>query len=138
MRKLLFSVALATATLAAVPAAAQYQNSGWDRSDRSDRSDQWDRSAYGDRQGPDRRAVAQLVRQLDQVDNRIARSAQRRIISPREANGLRREAAQVRNRIYRSGRDGLSGREFASLRVQVNRLEQRLHVERRDHDGRRG
>ena len=130
MRKLLVSAALATATLAAVPAAAQYQDSGWNQ--RSPYRPNWDH------RGPDRRAVAQLVRELDRVDNRIDRSTRRGIISPRESFTLRRQANHVRTRLHRSGRDGLSGREFASLREQVNRLEQRLRHERRDRDGRRG
>lgn len=131
MRKLLLSVALATATLAAVPAAAQHgQNDRhWNQNDRRD--------GY-DHRGPDRRAVNQLIRQLDQVDTRIDRSARRGAISRREAIALNRQANQIRNRLHRSGRDGLSGREFAQLRVQVNRLEQRLRFERRDRDGRRG
>ncbi|WP_129791214.1 hypothetical protein [Sphingosinicella sp. CPCC 101087] len=120
MRKLLISVALAASTLAAVPAAAQYHNSGWSQ------------------HGPDRRAVNQLVRELDRVENRIERSARRGVISPREAFGLRRDANQVRFHLNRAGRNGLSGREFASLRVQVNRLEQRVRIERRDNDRRRG
>jgi hypothetical protein len=129
MRKFLVSVAVATATLAAVPAAAQYRGNDrqWDQRD--------ERSWYN--QGPNRRAVRQLLIQLDQVEQRIDRSARRGIISSREAFGLRREANRVRNRLHRAGRDGLSGREFAELRVQVNRLEQRLRIERRDRDGRR-
>lgn len=130
MRKLLVSLAVATATLTAVPAAAQnrgYDHRGDDR--------RWDDRR--DHRGPDRRAVNQLIRQLDEVDQRINRSARRGIISPREAFGLRREANQIRNRLHRAGRNGLSGREFAELRVQVNRLEQRLRIERRDRDGRR-
>jgi len=132
MRKLLISVAAATATLAAVPAAAQYRDNdrGWEHRD--------DRRGGYDHRGPDRRAVGQLLRQLDQVEQRITRSARRGIISPREAFSLRREANQIRNRLRRTGRDGLTGREFAQLRVQVNRLEQRLRHERRDRDGRRG
>ena len=123
MRKFLISVAVATATLAAVPAAAQYRDnnhSGWHQ------------------RGPDRRAVQHLLGELAQVDQRIERSARRGIISPREAFSLRRESNQIRTRLHRTGRDGLSGREFASLRVQVNRLEQRVRIERRDRDGRRG
>jgi sRNA-binding protein len=120
MRKLLVSVALATATLAAVPAAAQHHNSGWSQ------------------HGPDRRAVNQLVRELGQVETRIDRSARRGFISPREAFGLRRDANRVRLQLNRAGRNGLSGREYASLRVQVNRLEQRVRLERRDNDRRRG
>ena len=121
MRKILVSVALATATLAAVPAAAQYNgNHGWHQ------------------RRPDRRAVPNLLAELNQVEQRNERSARRGIISPREAFGLRREANQIRARLSRSGRDGLSGREFANLRIQVNRLEQRVRLERRDRDGRRG
>lgn len=122
MRKLLISVAVATATLAAVPAAAQYRDSnhaGWQR-------------------GPDRRAVQHLLGELAQVDQRIERSARRGILSPREAFSLRRESNQIRARLNRTGRDGLNGREFASLQTQVNRLEQRVRLERRDRDGRRG
>jgi hypothetical protein len=127
MRKLLVSVALATATIAAAsPAAAQYHNpnrGGWDQRD--------------DRRGPARPAVNNLLRQLDQVDMRIERSARRGIISQREAFGLRRESNQIRVRLGYRGRDGLSGREFASLQFQVNRLEQRLRLERNDRDNRR-
>jgi hypothetical protein len=132
MRKLLVSVALATVTLAAVPAAAQYHNSGWSQRGSDHRAE--DRL----RHGPDRRAVNQLHRELAQVESRIERSARRGIISPREAFGLRRQANRVRFQLNRAGRNGLSGREFASLRVQVNRLEQRVRMERRDRDGRRG
>ena len=134
MRKLIISLAAATATLAAVPAAAQYRGNDrhWDH--RDDRG--YDRGY--DHRGPDRRAVQQLLIELNQVEQRIERSARRGIISQREAFGLRREANQIRNRLHRTGRDGLSGREFASLRIQVNRLEQRVRLERRDRDGRRG
>ena len=125
MRKLLVSVALATATLAAVPAAAQYHNSGWSQ-------------RGSDHRGVNQRAVFQLSRELGQVESRIERSARRGIISPREAFVLRRQASQVRFQLNRFGRNGLSGREFASLQVQVNRLEQRVRIERRDRDGRRG
>ena len=133
MRKLLVSVAIATATLAAVPAAAQNhgRHSGWDQRG-PDRHQGWQQH------GPSRHAVSQLLQQLDRAEQRIQRSVRRGIISQREAFGLRREAGQVRNRLHWAGRNGLSGREFASLRFQVDRLEQRLRLERRDRDGRRG
>ena len=121
MRKLLVSVALATATLAAVPAAAQYNTyHGWHQ------------------RGPDRHAVNQLVRQLNQVDVRIDRQVRRGAISRREGIALNRQANRIRNRLHNAGRNGLSGREFAELRVQVNRLQQDLRFERRDRDNRRG
>ncbi len=133
MRKFIVSVAIATATLAAVPAAAQNhgRHSGWDQRG-PDRHQGWHQ------RGPGRHAVGQLLQQLDRAEQRIQRSVRRGMISPREAFGLRREAGQVRGRLHWAGRNGLSGREFASLRFQVDRLEQRLRVERRDRDGRRG
>ena len=95
MRKLLVSVAIATATLAAVPAAAQYRDHhpGWNQ------------------RGPSRPAVNNLLRQLDNVDVRITRSMQRRVISQREAVSLRRESNQIRSRLRIAARNGLSGRE---------------------------
>ena len=137
MRKLLVSVAVATATLAAVPAAAQYRGDDrqWDQRD-DRRWDQRDDRRW-DNRGPDRRAVQQLLFRLDQVEQRIVRSARRGIISQREAFGLNREANQIRREIRFTGRNGLSGREFGHLHQRVNRLEQRLRFERRDRDGRR-
>ena len=129
MRKLLISVAMATATIAAaVPAAAQ------DYAQRGDRGGDrgWNRS------GPSRQAVNELLRDLNRAENMIARSQQRRIISPREAISLRREAQQIRGRLNFALRGGLSGREFGELRVRVNRLEQRVRIERRDRDRRPG
>jgi hypothetical protein len=121
MRKLIVSVALATATIAAsAPAAAQYHNTAWNQ------------------RGPARPAVNNLLRQLNEVNLRIDRSLRNRAISPREATALRRDAEQIRMRLNYRGRNGLSGREFASLQTQVNRLEQQLRYERRDRDGRRG
>ena len=128
MRKLLVSVAIATATLAAVPAAAQYRDSGWNQRDNGG----WHQ------RGPARPAVNNLLRRLDQVETRIHRSARRGVISQREAFSLNRNANQIRGQLQYSSRNGLSGREFADLQVRVNRLEQRLRFERQDWDGRRG
>ena len=129
MRKFLISVALVSTALTAAPALAQdYGRPGYDH--RGDHRGDWNRG------GPDRPAVNNLLRQLDQVDFRIQRSLQRRMISPREAISLRREANDIRVRVNVRGRDGLSGREFAQLQIRVNRLEQRLMVERRDNDRR--
>ena len=133
MRKFLISVALVSTALSAAPALAQdYGRQGYDhRDDRRDDRGDWNRY------GPARPAVNNLLRQLDQVDMRIQRSARRGMISQREAFGLRRESNQIRVRLGYQGRNGLSGREFASLQFQVNRLEQRLRLERNDRDGRR-
>ena len=139
MRKLLVSVAIATATLAAVPAAAQYRDSGWSQRNNDGWSQRDNRDNDGwNQRGPARPAVNNLLRRLDQVENRIHRSARRGVISQREAFSLNRNANQIRGQLQYSSRNGLSGREFADLQVRVNRLEQRLRVERQDWDGRRG
>ena len=127
MRKFMISLALVSTTLTAVPAMAQHRG---DYQHRSDDSRGWNR-------GPSRQAVNQLLQDLNRAENRIQRSVQRRIISPREGISLRREARQIRSQLSRAGRNGISGREFGQLRAQVNRLEQRLRVERRDRDGHR-
>ncbi len=123
MRKILISVALGAATVAgtvALPAAAQAQRS-------------WQHP-----HGPSRGQVMNLLNDLNRAESRIQRSVNRRIISPREAIGLRREATSVRVQLNRAARNGIGAREFASLRFQVNRLEQRITAERRDWDRRRG
>lgn len=118
MRKLLISAALATATVvAAVPAAAVAQPGyGWQRG------------------GPTRAQVVNLIRDLNRAEQRIVRA---RGISRREAVSLRRQAAQIRAQLNRAQRNGINAREFAVLRMQVNRLEQRVRFERRDNDNRR-
>ena len=130
MRKFLISAALVSTVLSAVPAMAQdYGRPGYDQ--RGDhRGGDWNRG------GPDRPAVNNLLRQLDQVEFRIQRSLQHRAISPREAFSLRREANEIRARLNYRGRDGLNRREFFQLQGRVNQLERRVTIERRDRDRR--
>jgi hypothetical protein len=118
MRKLLVSVALATATIAAaVPATAQPRPGyGWQRG------------------GPTRAMVNDLLRDLNRAEAMINRA---RGISPREAAGLRNEARQIRFGLNLALRNGINNREFASLRARVNRLEARVRHERNDRDNRR-
>ncbi len=137
MRKFLIPALVLSTVVGVAPAAA---NHGGYHSDR-DRGYQADRGHRGhvawNRGGPSRQAINQLVRDLRRAENGIQRSVQRRIISQREAAGLRRQANQIERRLHLASRNGISGREFGALRVQVNRLEQRLRIERRDRDGRR-
>ncbi|HYI63812.1 MAG TPA: hypothetical protein VEW71_02890 [Allosphingosinicella sp.] len=132
MRKFLISIALVSTAVTAFPAMAQ--NYGQDR--RDDRRD--DNRGNWNRHGPSRQAINELLRDLNRAESQIQRSVQRRIISPREAVSLRREANQIRARLNYALRGGLSGREFGELRVRVNRLEQRIRMERRDRDRRPG
>jgi hypothetical protein len=137
MRKFLISVALVSTALTAVPAMAQERGrGGYDQRDdrRDDRRD--DNRGDWNRHGPSRQAINELLRDLNRAESQIDRSVQRRIISRREAMSLRNEARQIRVRLNFALRGGLSGREFGELRVRVNRLEQRLRVERRDRDNR--
>ncbi|MFL6844319.1 MAG: hypothetical protein ACJ8ER_05500 [Allosphingosinicella sp.] len=126
MRKFLIPVLMLSSVAAVAPAAAQYRGGYGDPS-----NVQWERN------GPSRQAVNQLLAELNRADRQIDRAAQRRTVSQREAIGLRREANQIRIRLTRAGRNGISGREFASFQNQVNRLEQRVRIERRDRDGHR-
>jgi hypothetical protein len=129
MRKLLISVALAAATFAAaVPAAAQEFAQRGDRGDRGYGDRGWNRG------GPGRQAVNELLRDLSRAEQRIDRA---RGISRREAVSLRREARHIRFSLNLALRNGINHREFASLRVRVNRLEARVRFERHDRDGRR-
>ncbi|MEA3054383.1 MAG: hypothetical protein QOG72_3286 [Sphingomonadales bacterium] len=125
MRKILISALMLSTVVAVAPASAQYAGN------RGRANVEWNRG------GPSRVAINELLRDLQRAESGIQRSVQRRVISQREAIGLRREANQIERRLNLASRNGISGREFASLRVQVNRLEQRLRVERRDRDGRR-
>jgi hypothetical protein len=120
MRKLLVSIALAGATVAAaVPAAAIAQpgyGHGWQRG------------------GPTRAQVNDLLRDLGRAEQRIDRAPG---VSRREAASLHREATQIRFQLNRALRGGINAREFGVLRGQVNRLQLRVRVENRDRDNRR-
>jgi hypothetical protein len=124
MRKFLVSALMVSSFVAVAPAQAQHSGHRGNQVE-------WNRG------GPSRQAINELLRDLQRAENGIQRSVQRRAISQREATGLRREANQVERQLQRASRNGITGREFGALRVQVNRLEQRLRVERRDRDGRR-
>ncbi|HYI40331.1 MAG TPA: hypothetical protein VE053_08440 [Allosphingosinicella sp.] len=129
MRKFLISALVLSTVVGVAPAAAQHGGGHGAHNDRGNVS--WNRG------GPSRQAINELLRDLQRAESGIQRSVQRRVISQREATGLRREANQIERRLQLAGRNGISGREFGALRVQVNRLQQRLRIERQDRDGRR-
>lgn len=115
MRKVLVSIALASATLlAAAPASAQ---PGW-------------RLQPG--------VQREIQQDINQLDRRITRAEQRRTISRREAAGLRRDAINIRRTYALYSRNGLDRREVRDLQNRVNVVHQRLRFERRDWDRRRG
>ena len=115
MRKVLVSIALASATLlAAAPASAQ---PGW-------------RLQPG--------VQREIQQDINQLDRRITRAEQRRTISRREAFGLRRDANEIRRTYARYSRNGLDRQEVRDLQRRVNQVHMRLRYEQRDWDrGRR-
>jgi len=112
MRKVLISIAMLSATIAAVPASAQ----AWRIQPRVEREIQSD---------------------INQLQNQIQRAQQRRAISQREAVGLRRDAINLQRTYNSYLRGGLNRTEVRTLQNQVNRIHIKLRLERRDWDGRR-
>lgn len=113
MRKLVLSLGLVATALSAVPASAQ----AW-------------------RLRPAVRT--QIQSDINQLDNQIQRASQRQRISRREATGLRREANRLQRTYNQYSRNGLTRAEVTTLESRINGLRQRLRLERRDWDGRRG
>ena len=105
MRKFLISVAWFRPPLTAVPAAAQPRPL-------------CPAQLAAARAGRPAAQVNELLRDLTRPRTASHRSQQRRIISPREAVSLRREAQQIRFRLNLAARNGIDGREFADLRVR--------------------
>lgn len=129
MRKFLIATAASVSALvAASPAAAQYypapQPYGYGQ-------------GYGYGYNNNQNAVRNFVHRVDQVRYHIDRLDNRDRISEREARSLRNEAHHLRNRVLRSGYNGLSGRERQDLNIRLARLEQRVRYEARDGDNRR-
>ena len=113
MRKIIIALAVAASGLAAMPASAQPFV-------------------------PQYQAQRQIQREISQLDNQIQRATQRRTISFREAQGLRRDAMKLQQQLSRYSRNGLDRFELAQLQGGLNRVHQQLRVERNDWDGRRG
>lgn len=81
---------------------------------------------------------AEIRRDINQLDNRIQRAQTNRAISPREAQGLRRDARDIKRTYTRSANRGLSVAEFRNLERRIATVNARLRIEKRDRDGRRG
>ncbi len=114
MRKLILSLTAASAImLAAAPASAQ---------------------RYGF--PGDRGLMQRFESQIGQQQNRIERAAQRRAISAGEYRALREHARELRQRLYRFARNGLSRGEVQDIADRIDNLRDRIRDERRD--GRRG
>lgn len=110
MRKFLISAALLSATAIAAPAAAQSWGNG-----------------YGNNN-----SRSNIQRQVNQIEQRIQRAAQRRTISGSEANRLLRRADQLERLAYRYERNGLTQREHYELQSRLQNLRAQLQEDRRD------
>jgi chromosome segregation ATPase len=120
MRKfLLISAAAVSAIAATAPASAQYRG-GYDP-----------RPAYGQNynNGGD------IVAQLRQLDQRIARSFERGRITRNEARRLSNETRRIENRFRDYRRGGLSQREHYDLQQRIQQLRAQIREDR--NDGRR-
>jgi hypothetical protein len=128
MRKFLIAAAVSVSALAAAsPAGAQYYPA----------PQQPYGNAYG-YQNNQQNTVRNFVTRVDQIRYQIDRLDNRDRISEREARSLRNEAYYLRNRVVRSGYNGLSWRERQDLNVRLARLEQRVRNEVRDDNRRPG
>jgi hypothetical protein len=81
---------------------------------------------------------ADIHRDIDGLRWQIDRAQQRRAISGREADGLRREARAIQQQYGWYARGGLSRTEHAALERRVVNVRSHLRLERWDRDGRRG
>ena len=82
-------------------------------------------------------AHGQIRQEIGQLHQQIANAQQRGRISQREANGLRRQVAQLQNNYARFSRGGIDRREYAMLDSQLRQVRQNLRTERADVDRRR-
>ena len=113
MRKLLIPLLAIGAVAAAAPASAQ---------------------SY---RGHPAAAQAQIRQEISQLDQQISRAEQRGRISPREAQGLRRQVINLHKRFAQVRRGGIDRREHAMLDGQIRQIRQTLRSERADLDRRR-
>lgn len=120
MRKILVPLALASAVVAAAPAAAQpyggYYGLG----------------RHGYVYPPDRGLVQRFDSQIGQLGNRIERLAERRAITGNEYRALRNHAIELRRRLHRFAYNGLSRGEVEDIADRIDNLRDRIRDERRD------
>ncbi|MCW1381555.1 hypothetical protein OLX02_01840 [Novosphingobium sp. KCTC 2891] len=125
MKKLILAALIPAAIAgAAAPASAQaWHGNAHDRHDSG-----WQTPA---RNGDIRQQINGLRQQID-------RAEQRRTISRREADGLRREARDIQRQYASFARRGLDRSEYRTLQRRVDDVRSHLRMERRDRDGHRG
>lgn len=78
-----------------------------------------------------------IRQRIDELQRMVNRNDRRERISEREAAGLRRDVAHLRETYRAMNRDGLSVRESRLLTQRINAVRERLRYERFDRDDRR-
>ena len=126
MRKTVLAVVLSTLVSGVATPALAHDNDRYPGGNRAE-------AAY---MTPGRNA--DIRRDIWQLDNRIDRAQRNRAISPREAQGLRRDARDLKATYNRYADRGLSSGEYRTLERRVANITQRLRAEKWDRDGRRG
>lgn len=81
---------------------------------------------------------ASIRSEINDLRRDIDRATARRAISRREARGLYREAAEIRQLYAGYARHGLSPRETQTLQRRIDRVHMALRMERHDRDRRPG
>jgi Spy/CpxP family protein refolding chaperone len=115
MRKFLIPALLISAVAVSAPAAAQHRG-GYDP-----------RPGYGQHHGG-----GGIERQIDQLEQRIDRLRDRRLISNREAQRLMRQAEDIDRLHDRYRRNGLSRYEHDDLMQRIQYLRQNIRYERQE------
>lgn len=129
MRNVLVPLAIASASLVAVPAvvaapaAAQGYYGGYHGGYPG---------GHGHFYPGDRNLVHRFESQISRLQDRIERLGERRAISPGEYRALHRHAFELRRRLFRFARNGLSRGEVQDIADRIDNLRDRIRDERRD------
>ncbi len=136
MKKLIpAALALAILGSAASPAMAQqWQNNG----NHNGNNHGYNNNGHNNNGWRNPAVNAQIRDDINGLRQAIDRAAARRTISGREAVGLRQQARNIQTQYADFARGGLDRREVNTLQDHVNKVRDRLRMERRDWDGRRG
>ena len=81
--------------------------------------------------------VADLHRDINQLESRIDQAHARRQISTREAKSLRNDVRKLQRQFAQAQRRGLTRSEARSIELRIAQVNRALHAERRDGDWRR-
>jgi len=125
MRNILITAAAAVSAIAvAAPAAAQVYPAPPPQ-------------AYGYGYGQNNYGqVRSLQVRIDNIQRRIERLRERRMLNRNEVNGLRSESRAIERRLRNVAQWGLHPRERQEIEIRIARLE--AHVRQEARDGRRG